>query len=361
MIQLRRQYLRDALRDALLLRRFFDQTFDTSGLLHIKTPNEFAIWLTTRPPELSDFHNVDTRKKPSEMGVVIGPSKYLESDRRIRLNWLSSISNIYSYDEGELIQCEKRANKYSRYPNAALYIEEAVTSLARAVFAAEGTLVFGGHPTISPLVAQIAGEYISPRYVEKDNDTSMQSEDEQQDQPRVIVYQSKAFEGYLPDETWLLHRLGYAKIEWVEAVGDERFNPEAIQSGKPQCRKSLKEMRTRMINETDPVCMVCIGGMEGVEDEAYLFNDLKPECPIFVLQTTGGAAALLAEHNQLRVIDRELLDQLEGLRNEILQRREEDTSKQYPPEDEFQFTPYALIMQRMIAELGCGGESNLVH
>ena len=47
---------------------------------------------------------------------------------------------------------------FRRVSGAAVEIEEAVVSFARAVLKEEGTVVFGAHPSISPLVASVASE-----------------------------------------------------------------------------------------------------------------------------------------------------------------------------------------------------------
>src|SRR4051812_12552361 len=45
-------------------------------------------------------------------------------------------------------------------------IEHAALSLARAVFAEGGGLVFGAHPSVSPLIASAASEYFPPDWGE---------------------------------------------------------------------------------------------------------------------------------------------------------------------------------------------------
>src|SRR5215475_14156218 len=87
------------------------------------------------------------------------------------------------------VPAPNRAQRYWRVANAAFQIEQAVVSLARAVFSEGGTLVFGGHPAISPLVAMVAGEYRQPLYAE--------SREERLAAP-IRIFQSRAFEGSLP-------------------------------------------------------------------------------------------------------------------------------------------------------------------
>ena len=152
---------------------------------------------------------------------------------------------------------EERAERYNRVEDAAFEIEQAVISLARAVFSEGGRLVFGGHPAISPLVAMVVGEYREPRFTE--------SKEERRVAP-VEIYQSRAFEGYFPDDTLLMYRLGYASLHWVDAVDDERFDPHNPAQDAP-CPRSLRRMRETMLETAQPDAMVCIGGMEGLEEE----------------------------------------------------------------------------------------------
>jgi hypothetical protein len=223
------------------------------------------------------------------------------------------------------VPARQRSEKYQRVPDADIYIDEAVTALARAVLHYEGQLILGGHPAISPLVATVASDYWKPPSAKESAVLS-------QKRPDVIIYQSRAFTGFLPDETLLLFRMGYAEIRWVEAVSGERFNPE-IPDSVLQCANSLDEMYRTMIRDTDPLAMVCIGGMEGVEREFELFRIRYPERPIYVFQTTGGACSLIAERyaDMVRVPDINVIKTL-GL----------------DADDTF---PYPLISQLIVNEL----------
>lgn len=234
------------------------------------------------------------------------------------------------------------AQRYRRVENAHLEIQEAVISLSRAVFVESGTLVFGGHPAISPLVAMIAGEYLAPRFVEGRSADS---------QTPIQIYQSRAFEGFLPDETRMMFRAGYATLHWTEAVGGERFDP-AMPRDRPRCPRSLLLMRQRMIGEMSPVAMVCVGGMEGVEEEVEMFQELRRRAPIYVFGETGGAAALLAgraDEGALRIIDREVLARVEPLRR-LHARRQAGTSRERD-EAERPPVPYPLVAQVLVEEL----------
>ncbi|KJR41848.1 hypothetical protein MCHI_002225 [Candidatus Magnetoovum chiemensis] len=222
------------------------------------------------------------------------------------------------------IPSKDRAEKYLRIENADIEIYEAVTSLARAVFAEGGTLVFGGHPTISPMVSLIAGEYVSPKFAE--GDVFDHSEEEKQYRKPVVIYQSMAYEKFITEETLNMEKLGYAKIVWTESVKDERFNPGI--KDQPQCEKSLYEMRKELLLNTNPIAMICIGGMEGCEEETRMFRELRKSMPIYPIYTTGGAASLIAHWTNIVNIRLIKLDK-----------------------KHYEVTPYPLIMQIIIEEL----------
>ena len=141
-----------------------------------------------------------------------------------------------------------------------LAIADAVSALTRATFVAGGRLVFGGHPTISPLVLLIAGEL---------------------DQRDVVdIYQSRWFGASIPDETMRLVGLGYGGIRWTDR--------------KETLEASLREMRVQMFQETDPIGGVFIGGMSGLYEEFELFHEYLPHRPRVPLARPGGAASFLA-------------------------------------------------------------------
>ena len=233
--------------------------------------------------------------------------------------------------------------EYRRPSEAAFEVEQAVVSLARTVLAEDGRLVFGGHPSISPLVASVAAEYIRPVI------------DAQA--PRILIYQSRAFEHVLPDETWEMHQLGYARIVWTPAERGERFDP-AVRT--EQCLQSLKAMRTVLLNDTDPTVMIAIGGMEGVEREAALFRAHARAATgrrraVYVVKTSGGAAEKLAgapraEDNVAVYVLEDRWAQATGLENRPLGTSEEGGEQRM-------FTPYPALMQWFVREIGARNQA----
>ena len=220
-------------------------------------------------------------------------------------------------------------------------IDQAVISLARAVFSEGGQLVFGGHPSISPLVAMVAGEYREFQYAERLHPD---------ERPLVRIFQSRAFERHLPDETCLMFRLGLAQLEWTEAASNEIYNPEDPRDPDMQCPHSLRDMRTEMIRRTRPDAMVCIGGMGGMNSEAVMFRELRRDATLYTLRKTGGEAASIASRIYgVRTIDSEVLEEIEIRRTALLESHGELPENRDP--DDLPITPYPLIMQTIVDQL----------
>jgi hypothetical protein len=237
------------------------------------------------------------------------------------------------------VPAAERSKSYQRIENAHFEIEQAVISLARAVFSESGQLVFGGHPAISPLVAMVAGEYREPRHAEGANDKPSAP---------IHIFQSRAFEGFLPDDTLLMYQLGYATITWIDAANNEKFDP-TIKYDESPCPESLRAMRDAMIGSTRPTAMVCIGGMEGVEREAEMFREYRKDAPLYVLERTGGASLMLTERRKdIRVIDSEIMAQVERWKAELPYRPSEGIIRK---KDQVSVVPYPLIMQTIVDEI----------
>lgn len=138
-------------------------------------------------------------------------------------------------------------------------IADAVTAITRAVFTANGRVVFGGHPTITPLILLIASD--------------------RSERQLVDVFQSKWFADEITPETRRLEELGYGKIYWTK-----REESLAI---------SLSTLRKIMLRKSNPIGAVFVGGMDGLFEEFQLFHKEYPDRPCIPIKGPGGAAAQL--------------------------------------------------------------------
>lgn len=136
-----------------------------------------------------------------------------------------------------------------------LLIREAVVAFTRVCMEYNIEFYFGGHPAISPLVYQIAKNYLGDK-----------------DAP-IRIYQSEWFKDMTPTEIKY-----YGNIVWT---------PKREDIGA-----SVQLMREQMFEENkDTCCAVFIGGMEGIIDEANKISSLCPDIKMMPMASTGCASA----------------------------------------------------------------------
>jgi len=226
-----------------------------------------------------------------------------------------------------------------------LQIEEAVIALARGVFARRGRLLFGGHPSISPLITSVAGEYLGP--------------DPRRAVRPVITFQSEYFRGSLPDETWDLYRMGWASIQWTPVVkgADEqatRRNSLALMRDWMLLGSSTPKDVAVNCRLSAPIAMVAVGGMEGVCEETAVFlrrqrdGAFPPGSNVYVIATGGGAARRLA-YDPERAFDG-VRDELGPENSHALIGAKKD-GRLVVLDSDSTFPPYAAITQRMLDTL----------
>lgn len=132
-------------------------------------------------------------------------------------------------------------------------VREAIKGLVE-VMVQQGTLVFGGHPAITPMVALLMRSYGAEA------------------KKRVVLYQSEYFAKRLPQEN------------------DEFIDLRLIPAQSKSRKRSLDRMRRRMIEDTNFDAAVFIGGMEGVLEEYELFKKHHPNARLWPIASTGAAA-----------------------------------------------------------------------
>jgi hypothetical protein len=118
-------------------------------------------------------------------------------------------------------------------------------------------IVWGGHPAITPMVWSIC-EDLGMKYAKT-----------------VLLYQSKFFEEFFPEEN--------RRFENVVYVDPEKDR-----------EKSLERMRKEMLSRNLEAA-VFIGGMEGVLQEFSMFRNMHPQEQIVAVSSPGGAALEVAK------------------------------------------------------------------
>lgn len=233
-------------------------------------------------------------------------------------------------------------------------IEEAIVSIARAVFTRGGRLLFGGHPSVSPLVSAVAGEYFPA--------------DPSRGKRPVVTFQSRLYEGDLPDETTDMVKMGWSTIEWTPRVKGK--NPDQTKE------RSLAVMRDQMllgsaaakgaVERNDlrpPVAMIVVGGMEGIRDEAALFLQKREAWAprrrrrVYVFKSGGGAAARLVGSDMRALwptgaVDSAAMSTLLSAREKgdlvDVELKWQDLLEEPERSDEIQFQPYAAMVQWLL-------------
>lgn len=150
-------------------------------------------------------------------------------------------------------------------------IRDSVLALASVVLP-QFRLIWGGHPSITPLIAQVL------RHFGKEANN------------HVTLYQSLYFERFFP-----LENESVAHIVKTKDLGNRN--------------DSLYEMRSRMIRDNKFVAAFFIGGMEGVEDEYKMFTSYHKNSKVFPIASTGAAAKLIYEASP-ETFDARLLTEL---------------------------------------------------
>ena len=258
------------------------------------------------------------------------------------------------------VPARERSAKFNRIQDAALRIEEAVVCIARAIFMEGGTLVFGAHPSISPLVARVTDYYYQPPPAEESfhRETSWLN-------PSVEIYQSKVWREHWAASTERLTRHPLVKVYWIESDQNEHIDPDEWQ--RPQAPISMKKMRRKMIEETSPIAMIAIGGMEGVIEEARIFHECFPNRNIFTFKTTGGAASMLDQTDGLKEsvipIDEEAKELVRRFWNDVNQRSNEsrDVQNREPRQENEYYIPYAHLAQKIVTTIMNKQDPNAEH
>jgi hypothetical protein len=142
----------------------------------------------------------------------------------------------------------------------------AIGLLTHEVVAAGGRIVFGGHPSITPLVRE-AVKQLGKRHV-------------------VDLYQLRRFEKSAPEE--IRDDGVFSEIHWIETDGDD-------------IDAELARMRNRMAEAARAAVFAGgktadhYGKTPGIRDEYQRFVDRHPEGPVYLVGLLGGETLKLIE------------------------------------------------------------------
>ena len=137
-------------------------------------------------------------------------------------------------------------------------IRDAVRALATVVIP-KSHLVWGGHPSITPLI----------RYVMERMNFDVKS--------HISIYQSLFFEERFPKDNF-----AFENIILTPKLGTQD--------------ESLELMRISMLNDNDFKAGIFIGGMEGIIDEFEVFKKYNPKASVLPVASTGAAAKIIFQN-----------------------------------------------------------------
>ena len=300
----RREQLLGSVRDKLFQSGYECEPIDDWAVLATRSSQETAVFLVTprcpRPVDLYDLHCLHGKAVLDSgngvAGALVHDVEQVGDRERQVLAWMTEdrpYQSVLLHDwvlsggGGVMASlADRHVFLSASFPSGqraedvrpfdAAAIADAVTAVVRSVLLGGGKLLFGGHPTITPIVLLIGNE-LGVRHA-------------------VDIFQSEWFREELTDETVGLIESGVGEIHWTPA--------------RPTREASLGLMRERMLKFTQPAGAVFIGGMSGIRDEYAEFARACPGVPRFPLIGPGGAAA------QLSIEERELpANMLERLRS----------------------------------------------
>ena len=146
---------------------------------------------------------------------------------------------------------------------AAQRVYDLLTAVVRALFAVGAELVFGGHPTVTPLIHRLAREH-------------------QGAPPRIALYQLERFRAQAPPQATDTNV--FTEIHWL---GDPGAN----------LADDLAALRAPMVGRAGAAVFIAgktagfHGAKPGIRDEYERFRARHPAAPVYLVGGAGGETA----------------------------------------------------------------------
>ena len=161
-------------------------------------------------------------------------------------------------------------------------IRDAVISISTTVLR-NHKLIWGGHPSITPLIYNVMENMILMKLSERQEWNSLTKELKEKTlsielkseiQQHVHLYQSDFFKDFFPADNEK-----FENITFTENLGD--------------IHSSVQQMRKRMFTENKFSAAVFIGGMDGIEVEYKMFKELHPNAIVIPIASTGATSKIV--------------------------------------------------------------------
>lgn len=250
-------------------------------------------------PTPQDLYDIDLSNHSAERSVLVHAAHVIDARRRSILDWMigdrmielvpnNAIGARWISVVAPMTPPQREGSGGVVFVSASIpdpdrwsgvfdpfAITDAVVATARAVFTRGGQILTAAHPTVAPLILQVADAFPG------EHQTTL-----------VILYQSALFEKVIPAATRQMMNREYVNVVFTPAAAGDR--PEPGHWGQ-----SLGIMREAMMTEVPIAAAVFVGGMEGIVDEYERVGAVHPGAPRYALGRPGGEAASLANSSRL--------------------------------------------------------------
>jgi len=177
--------------------------------------------------------------------------------------------------------------RHAKYYDTAdiIAIRDAVIALASLVLG-KHRIIWGGHPSITPLIYYVIERIIQNRLDEKEAYKILDSEEQKEAlfqelkkeiSEHVKIYQSLFFKDKFPED-------------------NEKFSNIMFTNNKGDVHSSIQFMREEMLHKNDFAAAVFIGGMDGIEVEYRMFIEKHPEALVIPIASTGAATKIVYDN-----------------------------------------------------------------
>lgn len=217
--------------------------------------------------------------------------KWVVDKKNIQIETLQA-TNMTKSKKRPVVFLSASLPKERNYDFAKVY--SIIVSLVEEVINCNGTLVFGGHPTITPIIANMMNLH--------------KNYSDDKEYPNIFLYQSKCFE----EEERPLENLEFpvGRIEDIDACKEKLTKEE-------HRKKSLALMREKMLIEKGPFTLgLFIGGVVkdnrtcGIWDECKNFHEMYPKAKCIAFTNTGTNVEEIKKHYNPDIITLDKINEL---------------------------------------------------
>ncbi|SIS63910.1 hypothetical protein [Chryseobacterium gambrini] len=177
--------------------------------------------------------------------------------------------------------------RHPKYYDSAdiIAIRDAVIALA-TIALGKHRIIWGGHPSITPLIYYVIERIIQNRLDEKETYKILDSDNQKETLfkelkeeifEHVKIYQSLFFKDKFPED-------------------NEKFENIKFTENKGDIHSSVQFMREEMLHKNEFAAAVFIGGMDGIEVEYKMFIEKHPEALVIPVASTGAATKIVYDN-----------------------------------------------------------------